>query len=205
MDAEMRAYYDRRAGEYDDWWNGTGLFADRDRPGWHEEVAKLTRLLEGLSPLRTCDIACGTGFLTRHLPGEVEAIDQSPQMVEIARSRGIDARVGDGLSPHGAYDRVFTAHFYGHLLPEQRRPFVDAALRVASELIVCDSAGEGEEWQPRRLNDGSTHSVYKRWFTGGALAAELGGGEVLHDGHWFVVVRTTHTVTEERAAPRGGP
>ncbi len=33
MDAGMRAYYDRRAAEYDDWWNGTGLFATRDRPG----------------------------------------------------------------------------------------------------------------------------------------------------------------------------
>lgn len=35
---EMRAYYDRRAGEYDDWWLGAGLFAERDRPGWAAEV-----------------------------------------------------------------------------------------------------------------------------------------------------------------------
>ena len=26
MNDEMRAYYDRRAAEYDDWWLGTGLF-----------------------------------------------------------------------------------------------------------------------------------------------------------------------------------
>jgi hypothetical protein len=26
---------------------------------------------------------------------------------------------------------------------------------------------------------------------GGGLAAELGGGEVLHEGHWFVAVRAT--------------
>jgi hypothetical protein len=37
--------------------------------------------------------------------------------------------------------------------------------------------------------------VYKRWFGGDALAAELGGGEVLHAGHWFVVVASP-------AAPR---
>ena len=30
----MREYYDRRAPEYDDWYLGPGLFADRDRPGW---------------------------------------------------------------------------------------------------------------------------------------------------------------------------
>jgi hypothetical protein len=35
---EMRAYYDRRAPGYDDWWFGTGGFAARDRPGWLAEV-----------------------------------------------------------------------------------------------------------------------------------------------------------------------
>ena len=43
-----------------------------------------------------------------------------------------------------------------------------------------------EEWQERKLNDGTRHKVYKRWFDGPGLAAELGGGEVLHDGRWFV-------------------
>ena len=45
----MRAYYDARAGEYDDWWLGRGLFADRDRPGWHEEVE---RVCEGVARRR---------------------------------------------------------------------------------------------------------------------------------------------------------
>lgn len=195
MNAQMRAYYERRAAEYDDWWNGTGLFADRDRPGWHEEVDELVALLRALSPARTLDVACGTGFLTRHLPGEVEAIDQSPQMVQIARSRGIAARVGDAAGLAGSYERLFTSHFYGHLLRDQRAQFLRQARAVARELVVVDSAGKGEEWQERRLNDGSVHSVYKRWFTGDALAAELGGADVLHAGRWFIAVR---------AAPRGG-
>ena len=50
---------------------------------------------------------------------------------------------------------------------------------------------EAEEEQQRTLNDGSVHSVYKRYFTGAGLAAELAGGEVLHDGDWFVMVRVT--------------
>ena len=37
----MRDYYERRAAEYDDWWLGTGLFAPRSRPGWHEDVDAL--------------------------------------------------------------------------------------------------------------------------------------------------------------------
>ena len=39
------------------------------------------------------------------------------------------------------------------------------------------------------MNDGSRHRVYKRFFSAEGLAAELGGGEVLHAGPWFVVVR----------------
>jgi hypothetical protein len=38
------------------------------------------------------------------------------------------------------------------------------------------------------LNDGSRHSVYKRFFAPDELLAELGGGTVLHAGGWFVAV-----------------
>src|SRR3954451_10965420 len=89
----MRAYYARRAREYDDWWLGTGLFADRDRPGWHEEVDELIRVLAALPPARTLDVACGTGFLTRHLRGELTALDQSSEMLEIAATRLRGARI----------------------------------------------------------------------------------------------------------------
>jgi hypothetical protein len=61
---------------------------------------------------------------------------------------------------------------------------------VAGELVLVDSAGRGEEWQTRTLDDGSQHRVYKRCFSGAELADELGGGTVLHDGRWFVVVST---------------
>jgi hypothetical protein len=33
--------------------------------------------------------------------------------------------------------------------------------------------------------------VFKRYFIGAELAAELGEGEVLFEGHWFVVARST--------------
>jgi len=52
------------------------------------------------------------------------------------------------------------------------------------------AADADESVQERVLNDGSRWDVYKRWFTGAGLAAELGGGQVLHDGRWFVVGRS---------------
>jgi hypothetical protein len=68
---------------------------------------------------------------------------------------------------------------------------------VAEELVVVDSALRpkigSEAWQQRTLNDGTVHRVYKRWFTGEGLAAELGGGEVLFDGDWFVAVLSAPT------------
>lgn len=199
MDDAARAYYERRAPEYDDWWLGTGLFADRDRPGWAEETDALCAVLAGLPPARTLDVACGTGFLTRHLPGLVVGLDQSRAMVAIAQSRlpGGIALTGDAFAlpfADGAFDRLHTAHFYGHLEGDDRPRFLAEARRVAREVIVVDSAlrddVQPEERQERVLRDGSRHRVYKRYFTGEELLSELGGGEVLHAGRWFVCVRT---------------
>lgn len=195
-DEATRAYYEQRAAEYDEWYAGTGVFASRDRPGWSAEVERLTELVAGLPPERTLDVACGTGFLTRHLRGTVFALDQSPAMVAIAQSRlpeGL-ALVGDALAlpvADGAFDRVFTAHFYGHLVEDERTAFLAEARRVAPELVVVDSAaraGVSDGWQERTLNDGSRHRVFKRYLTAEQLADEL-GGEPLLDGDWFVAAR----------------
>jgi ubiquinone/menaquinone biosynthesis C-methylase UbiE len=191
----MRAYYDRRAPEYNDWWLGTGRFADRERPGWDAEAEQLLALLRALPPARTLDVACGTGFLTGHLPGDVTGLDQSAAMLEVAsrQAPGVTLMQGDAVPlpfPDGAFERLHTSHFYGHLLPEERTAFLAEARRVAGELVVVDAAGDGADWETRTLDDGSQHQVYKRWFSGAGLAAELRGGDVLLDGRWLVVVRT---------------
>jgi demethylmenaquinone methyltransferase/2-methoxy-6-polyprenyl-1,4-benzoquinol methylase len=194
----MQEYYDRRAPEYDDWYLGTGLYADRDRPGWDEEIEALAEVIASLPARRTLDVACGTGFLTRHLRGDVVGLDQSATMLAEARRRAPRATFlrGDALAlpvPDKSFDRVFTAHFYGHLKPPARKAFLAEARRAAAELVVADSSREASEQdealQERVLNDGSRWQVYKRWFTAAGLAAELGGGETLFAGRWFVAVR----------------
>jgi ubiquinone/menaquinone biosynthesis C-methylase UbiE len=103
---------------------------------------------------------------------------------------------GDALElPFGdsSFDRVFTSYFYCHLEQDDRGRFLAEARRVAPELVVVASVpGAGdpvERYEERVLKDGSRWTVFKRVFTGEQLAAELGGGEVLHEGRWFVVVR----------------
>jgi ubiquinone/menaquinone biosynthesis C-methylase UbiE len=191
------AYYEQRAAEYDEWYRDEGLFAERMREGWSEEVSRLVSLVASLPACRTLDVACGTGFLTRHLHGPVVATDRSRAMVAIARTRirtgGVV--VGDALAlpvAAGAVDRVFTGHFYGHLPVPERTRFLSEARRVAAELVVVDSARRpdrpAEGWQWRELNDGSRHRVFKRYLTGDQLADEV-GGDVLFAGEWFVACR----------------
>jgi ubiquinone/menaquinone biosynthesis C-methylase UbiE len=193
----VKAYYDRRAPEYDDWWLGQGLHADRERPGWEDELRLLEGVIRGLRPARTLDVACGTGFLTRHLRGDVVGLDASERMLELARAQAPAARFeqGDALSlpfEEGEFDRVFASYFYCHLEGEDRERFLAESRRVGQELVVVASIrGDGddaERWEERRLADGSLWTVYKRVFEGPDLANEL-GGEIVFSGRWFVVVR----------------
>ncbi len=194
----MKAYYDRRAPEYDEWYLGSGRFAERDRPGWDQEIEALRRTLEALPPAKTLDVACGTGFLTRHLPGEIVGLDQSESMLDEARRQAPNATYvqSDALVlpfQDGSFGRVFTGHFYGHLEEPEREAFLDEARRVAPELVIVDSAIQPdvavEEWQERILNDGTRWEVFKRYFAPEGLAAELGGGSTVFAGRWFVAVR----------------
>jgi len=203
------AYYERRAREYDEWYEGEGLFATRDRPGWEDEIAEVVSLVAALPAARTLDVACGTGFLTRHLRGFVVGLDASPSMVAIAQERLPEGVVvkGDAFDlpfADGAFDRVLTGHFYGHLAGEERKRFLAEARRVAPELVVVDSAlREGvapEGFQERTLNDGSRHQVYKRYLSPADLEREL-GAEILHAGTWFVVARNER---RHKHTDRGG-
>ena len=194
----MKEYYERKAPEYDDWWLGE-YYDSEDRERFRAEVGTLQAVLDGLPSARTLDVACGTGFLTRHLNGEVVGLDWNDSMLSLARAQAPKATYvrGDALDLPFADDsfaRVFTGHFYGHLEEPERLRFLAEARRVASELVIADAALRPDhdiaEWQLRKVADGSTWPVYKRFFSPDVLQAELGGGEVLFHGDWFVVVRS---------------
>jgi ubiquinone/menaquinone biosynthesis C-methylase UbiE len=192
----VKAYYDARAREYDDWWLGRGLYANSRPEDWHVERERLIRWISELPPARTLDVACGTGFLTRHIRGEVVALDQSASMLEVASAQvpHVEFVQADALAlpfDDGSFDRVFASYFYCHLEDEDRRRFLAEVRRVAGELVVVGTVfREGEEptrWDERVLKDGSRWKVFKRVFVPEELASEL-GGRVLHSSRLFLMV-----------------
>ncbi|HEY5316587.1 MAG TPA: class I SAM-dependent methyltransferase [Solirubrobacteraceae bacterium] len=60
---------------------------------------------------------------------------------------------------------------------------------LQGEVTAIDQSSAMVEIAAARLpNDGTRNSVYKRVFAASALADEHGGGEIVHEGGWFVVV-----------------
>ena len=82
--------------------------------------------------------------------------------------------------------------------------FLGEARRVARELVIVDSSQEHspvDEDSSRGCSRTVPAGVFKRYFTGPrAWPTELGGGEMLFAGHWFVVVRSP--VTRRRPSYR---
>jgi SAM-dependent methyltransferase len=186
----VKEYYARRAAEY-------------DATSWEEfdeaERETVERFVASLPPGRVLDIGCGTGFLTRHLRGSVVGVDQSAEVLELARARLPGTTLVCGEVPalpfaDGAFDLAFSSNVYSHLeTAAARGEFVAEALRVAGALVVLEQSWrpgrEREARELRRLRDGSQHRVFKRYLTADELAHELDGVGVL-DSTEFVAVRT---------------
>ena len=188
----MKEYYDTRAPEYDDWW----VWSAENREGWSRELDEAIAAVNADAPARILDVACGTGYITQRLTGEITGLDQSARMLAIAGDRVPAAQFvrGDALElpfADGSFDRLFASYFYCHLEADEAAQFRGEARRVARELVVLGSRWTRIEpkdrWETRTLSDGSEWPVYQRVFEPEELAAEL-GGQVRHEGTWFVAV-----------------
>jgi SAM-dependent methyltransferase len=93
-------------------------------------------LLAAHSPQRALDAGCGTGEfaerVSRKLTIDVVGVDQSEKLVELARARGLDARVGDLLDldfDDGEFDAVIANWVLYHL------PDLAAGLRELARVL----------------------------------------------------------------------
>ena len=191
MYERQKRYYDLRAREYD-----SSLWEIHDAR-WREQVVAVIEAIAALPRARTLDVACGTGFLSQHLRGELTLLDASDQMLTIAAARLPNARLihADALPlpfPDGCFERIFSSAFYDHLRPPERAQFLAEVCRVGDELVLVEQtrgAAHREGMEERFLASGERHEVYITHFSPGSLLAELGGGDLLYAGESMLVAR----------------
>jgi len=198
-------YYRARAGEYDEWWFRTGRY-DRGvefNARWRAEVATVEAALDtwltARRPQTLLELACGTGLFTRRLAPrvpQITAVDASPEVVAINRSRVAAANVdyieADLFSwrPVARYDAVFFSFWLSHVPEDRFAVFWDnvaKALAPGGAAYLIDSAfdptstakdhvlpGRDAGIATRRLNDGREFRIVKLFWEPQALAARLG-------------------------------
>ena len=214
---EQLEYYRARAGEYDEWFLREGRYdrGPQHRAEWFSEVALVeTALRHELQAGDVLELACGTGWWTRHLawqhPRDV-AIDGSPEAIALNRQRVnsdvVEYVVGDLFSwqPDTRYDSVFFGFWLSHVPPEHFERFwanVRASLKNEGRVFFVDSLLEQSSTAhdhdrldrtgvvQRRLNDGREFSIVKVFYEPADLEGrvnELGWrGWVRSTGRFFL-------------------
>jgi ubiquinone/menaquinone biosynthesis C-methylase UbiE len=200
MDSDLRqrmlAYYDERAPEYEQAYTlGTGTASISDPEVFKTEARVLAGIVGQTARGRIMDLACGTAYWLPHYAPNCSPItlfDQSEKMLVEARAKAhrlgvVDqcAFVAGDFFEHdfepNAYDTVLVGFFLSHLTEAQERRLFDALramLDSSGRLLILDSAWSPErskfnakvERQLRRLNDGTTFEIYKRYCDGNDIS-----------------------------------
>jgi ubiquinone/menaquinone biosynthesis C-methylase UbiE len=189
--AEQARYYRDRAGEYEDWWFRRGRYDHGPDASsrWFADAADVEAALERFAPSgEVLELACGTGLWTKRLAPHatrVTAIDGSPEMLELCRSRVSDRRVrylqADlfAWDPDGTYDVCFFGFWLSHVPEERFEAFwekVKRAVGPGGRVFLVDSLrsqrasavdhqlpNQGEQTMLRRLADGREYQIVKRF------------------------------------------
>jgi SAM-dependent methyltransferase len=185
---EQIDYYRRRASEYDETAGWRAGEVDRRFERWLGRLGPAGEILE---------IACGTGLWTQHLAraGRVTALDSSPEMIELARSRvpggSVRFLVADVFRwrPDRRYDCVFFGFWLSHVPAERFAAFwrlVASCLAPGGRALFVDEgaarAARGGAAVPaprslaeRRLRDGTAYRIVKVFHEPAELARSLEG------------------------------
>ncbi len=189
----LRAYYARRAAEY-------------ERVYLKPERQADLRALEAWLPARfagrdVLEIACGTGWWTPFAARDTKswlATDLNPETLAIAAAKplpahvrlaGLDAFTLTGLVDAG-FDGAFAGFWWSHvplarlsgwlallharLRPGARVVFIDNRFVPGSSTPISRRDAQGDTYQRRTLDDGSVHEVLKNFPSAEQAIAALG-------------------------------
>lgn len=199
-DAELIAYYEARAGEYDDWYLRRGRYARGPihDAAWDAELDGAGTWLDGL-PIRgeIVELAGGTGWWSPLLAskGELSIYDAAEAPLERARERLVAHRLRAHLHVRDAWtepDRQVDALFFGFWLSHVPRDRTDAFLALAHRWLkpegivafidslpdpqsgATDNDPPDGDLAVRRLADGREFTVVKVFREPGELENALG-------------------------------
>jgi SAM-dependent methyltransferase len=185
--AGMRAYYEARAGEYDDWYLRRGRYARGaiHDAAWHAELDMAGRWLDAL-PFsgELVELAAGTGWWSPLLAskGELSLYDTSPTALDRARDRllahGLRAHLHERdawAEPDRQVGGVFAGFWLSHVERERLAAFlalVGRWLSPGGRFAFLDSlpdlaSGAADHPEPsgdeavRRLDDGREFRIVK--------------------------------------------
>jgi len=179
--SQMHAYYAARAPYYD---------AVYLKPERQADIAFLSaHLPERLRGRAVIEVACGTGYWTRHLApacARMVATDGTDEPLAFARLRPgtgqVDFHKADAYAlpaDLGHFDGAFAGLWFSHVPIERRLAFLNglhARLRPGARVLFLDNAeiqcrefpivetdAHGNTYQQRTLRDGSVHRVLKNF------------------------------------------
>ena len=184
----MARYYDERAGEYDEIYQGRGP-AIPDPDAYKKDVEEICQIASRFGRGHLIDIGCGTGFWLPYYAlncSQITLLDQSEKMLSECRGRvdklGLKNKCkflkGDFFKinfEEFSFESALVGFLISHLTLTQERLFfvqLKKTLKSNGQLMLIDSTWSSkrlphrkkEGMQERVLNDGRLFTIYKRYF-----------------------------------------
>jgi SAM-dependent methyltransferase len=196
---QIVAYYEARAGEYDDWYIRRGRYARGPvhDAAWHAELDGAGTWLDGL-PIggEIVELAAGTGWWSPLLAskGELSIYDAASAPLERARERLVAHRLRAHIhvrdawaEPERQVDALFCGFWLGHVPRRRTVEFLGLArrwLKPGGLFAFIDSlpdpqSGAADHSEPaddlavRRLDDGREFTIVKVYRSPSELQAAL--------------------------------
>ena len=199
VDADLLAYYEARAPEYDDWYLRRGRYerGPIHDAAWNAELDAAGRWLDEI-PIRgeIVELAAGTGWWSPLLAskGELSLYDGTAAPLERARERLVAHQLRAHLHVRDAWaepdrpvDAVFTGFWLSHvprarlaeflgivrrwLKPGGTFAFIDSLADPQSS--AADHPAPADDTSLRRLDDGREFTIVKVYYESGQLEAAL--------------------------------
>ena len=193
MNKDLIAYYNKRAKEYEKVYL---------KPERQDELNSATTLLQNIFSDKTVyEIACGTGFWTEKIAETATSIfatDINKAVIEIAQQKQYQkSNVTFGLedifklSGDNKYESAFGGFIWSHIKLQDLNRFIDSINNLTlpggtvvfmdnnfvkeSNHPITNTDEDGNTFQTRKLEDGTTHLVLKNFPTESFLRTKLTG------------------------------